>query len=388
MYDRIISFTNLLKAYYKARRSKRFRRRLQKIEIDFEDRLINVCYLLKNQSYKPKKYHRFLVFEPKKRQISAPAFMDRIIHHAILIVIEPLFDRLFIPTSFACRKNKGTHSGMLYVARCYRKLIKKNNILFALKCDIKQYFASIDHAIIFKLISKIIVCPKTLWLLKLIIDSYEDSPGKGIPIGNLTSQLFANVYLHELDLYVTRDLKVKYYFRYMDDFLILCHDIFRLKMLRAKMTIFLENKLLLLLHPKKVNLFRADRGLDFIGYCIKPEGISMRKKTLRRYKKRHKKRIKFLEKLKIQLKEYETYSQLPLFVTGEPDDEIKYELEERIRIQTEKLRASRNSLKGFLRYSKHQKLSTGGVKVNGIVIPKIYSRKKISSKQLTIFRFR
>ncbi|PIX74557.1 RNA-dependent DNA polymerase [Candidatus Roizmanbacteria bacterium CG_4_9_14_0_8_um_filter_34_12] len=388
MYDQIISFTNLLKAYYKARRSKRFKRRLQKIEIDFEDRLINICYQLKNQSYQPKKYHRFLVFEPKKRQISAPAFIDRIIHHAILIVIEPLFDKLFIPSSFACQKNKGTHSGMLYIARRYGKLIKKYEILYALKCDIKQYFANIEHNALFELLSKVITCPKTLWLLKLIIDSYKDSPGKGIPIGNLTSQLFANIYLHELDLYVTKYLKVQYYFRYMDDFLVLSHDIEPLKKLREKIKLFLSEKLYLSLHPKKVNIFRADRGLDFVGYCIKPDGISMRKKTLRRYKKRHKKRIKLLEKSKMQLKKYKTYSQLPLFTTSKLNDEVKYELEEKIRKQKEKLRASRNSFKGFLRYSKHKKLATGGVKVNGIIIPKIFSRKKISSKQLTIFQFR
>lgn len=388
MYDKIISFTNLLKAYYKARRSKRFRRRLQKIEIDFEDRLINICYQLKNQSYKPKKYHRFLVFEPKKRQISAPAFIDRIIHHAILTVIEPIFDKQFITTNFACRKNKGTHFGMLYVAKRYRFLLKNKKILYALKCDIKQYFANVNHNILLSLLSRTITCPKTLQLLKIIVKSYNDAPGKGIPIGNLTSQLFANLYLHELDIYITITLKEPYYFRYMDDFIILSSDKEYLKKLRKKIELFLQDKLQLSFHPKKVNIFRADRGLDFVGYCIKPDGIYMRKKTLRRYKKRHKKRIKLLEKLKIQLKEYEKYSQLPLFTTSKLNDEIKYELEEKIRKQKEKLRASRNSLKGFLRYSKHQRLLTGGVKVNGIIIPKIFSKKKISSKQLTIFQFR
>lgn len=386
MYDKITSFTNLLKAYYKARRSKRFRKRLQKIEIDFEDRLINICYQLKNRSYKPKKYHRFLVFEPKKRQISAPAFIDRIIHHAILIVIEPVFDKQFIPTNFACRKNKGTHFGMLSVANCYYKLIKKYEKLYALKCDIKQYFASMNHDILFRLVSRSITCPKTLWLLKLIIDSYEDKSGKGIPIGNLTSQLFANIYLHELDIYVTEQLKEPYYFRYMDDFLMLSNDVGHLKELRGKIKLFLGEKLYLSLHPKKVNIFRADRGLDFVGYCIKPDGIYMRKKTLRRYKKKHKKRIKLLEKLKKQLKNYEKYSQLPLFTTNNLNDEISDELKEKIRKQQEKLRASRHSLKGFLRYSKYEKLPTGGVKVNRIIIPQIFSRKKISSKQLTIFQ--
>lgn len=377
MYDKILSFPNLLQAYYKARRNKRYRRRLQKMEIDFENRLLIISESLKNQTYKPKKYHRFVVFEPKKRQISAPAFIDRIIHHAIMTIIDPLFESQFIPNSFACRKNKGTHFGMLKTAQCYRNFAKKYPIFYVLKCDIKQYFASIDHQILFKLLAQTLTCPRTLQLLKIIIESYEDLQGKGIPIGNLTSQLFANVYLHQLDLCIQNVLKEQNYFRYMDDFIIFSQDKEYLIMLRCEIGVFLKKNLGLSLHPKKANILRADRGLDFLGYLIKKDVTVLRKKTLRRYKKRHKRRLKLLKGFKKDLKKQNESLQLSMF-SDSSDNEQAISLKEAIEGLKHKLRSSRNSLKGFLNYSKYKKLPTGGVEVNGIIIPNIFSKKKKS----------
>ncbi|MDP3988135.1 MAG: RNA-directed DNA polymerase [Candidatus Levybacteria bacterium] len=376
MYDRIASFPNLLKAYYKARRHKRYRRRLQRMEVDFENRLLIISSSLKNQTYKPKKYHRFVVFEPKMRQISAPAFIDRIIHHAIINIIEPLFEVQFIPTSFACRKNKGTHFGMLKVADCHKTFVDKYPIFYVLKCDIKQYFASIDHQILFQLLSQTLTCPKTLQLLKIIIESYEDSPGKGIPIGNLTSQLFANVYLHQLDLYTQNVLREPNYFRYMDDFIIFSSDKEYLKKLRFQIEDFLKENLELSLHPKKANILRADKGLDFLGYFIKKDVTLLRRKTLRRYKKRHKRRLKLLKAYKKKLKKQGDSLQLSLFSEKLGEDEQTIYLNEKIEGLKHKLRSSRNSLKGFLNYSEHKKLSTGGVEVNKIIVPNIFSKKK------------
>jgi len=375
MYDKILSFPNLLQAYYKARRNKRYRRRLQKMEMDFENRLLTISASLKDQTYKPKKYHKFVVFEPKMRQISAPAFIDRIIHHAIMTIIEPLFETQFIPNSFACRKDKGTHFGMLKIARCYKIFAKKYPIFYALKCDIKQYFASIDHQILFKLLAQTLTCPKTLQLLKSIIESYEDLPGKGIPIGNLTSQLFANVYLHKLDLYIQNDLREQNYFRYMDDFIIFSQDKEYLIMLRSEIGDFLKEHLGLSLHPKKANVLRADRGLDFLGYFIKADVTVLRKKTLRRYKKRHKRRLKLLAGYKKDLKKQNESLQLSIFSDSSENEQAVF-LKEEIEGLKHKLRSSRNSLKGFLNYSKYRKLPTGGVEVNGIIIPNIFSRKK------------
>jgi len=380
VFKQITSFKNLLQSYYKARTNKRSRRKLQKIELDFEDRLINIRKQLKSGLYKPKQYHQFLVYEPKLRQISAPALIDRIVQHAVINVIGPVFDCQFILHTFACRKGKGAHLCLRQTSACYKKIAQKHAIFYALKCDIKSYFANIDHLVLISFLNQSISCQKTLRLLTTIINSYQDSPGKGIPIGNLTSQLFANIYLHPLDIFVTQKFQEKNYFRYMDDFVILSPDKKYLIELRDKIKSFLKENLKLQLHPRKSNIFRADRGLDFVGYMIKPTVMSMRKKTLRRYKKRHKKRLKQLKKYKKRLKEIQNCSQLALFTDTQNEQrnnnpQIEH-LEEKIKTLKTKLRASRNSFKGFLQYSEHKRLKTGGVEVSGIIIPKIFPKKK------------
>lgn len=376
MFKQITSFKNLLRAYHQARKNKRTRIKLLKFELNFEDRLITIGKQLQDGTYKPKQYHQFLVYEPKLRQISAPALIDRIVHHAIINVIEPVFDRQFTSNTFACRKGKGTHLCLLKASACYKKMAEKQAVFYALKCDIKSYFANINRQILIKFLAQSIRCPKTFRLLKIIINSYQDSPGKGIPIGNLTSQLFANIYLHPLDIFVTKKYKEKNYFRYMDDFIILSPDKDYLLELRNQIKNFLENNLKLQLHPQKSNIFRADRGLDFVGFMMKPTGITKRKKTLRRYKKRHKKRLKQLQKYKKGLKEMQGLSQLSLFENYRTADSKTEELTEKIKALQTKLRISRNSFKGFLQYSQYKKLKTGAVEINGIIIPKIFSKKK------------
>jgi len=373
MFDRIISFNNLLSAYYKARRHKRFQKPLQIFEFNLEKNLINLQAGLITNQYRPKKYHRFITFEPKKRQISAPAFIDRILHHAIITVIEPIFEKVFINHSFACRKGKGTHFGMLQVSQAYHQTHQYHPRFYCLKCDIKSYFASINHQILLRLLSKHIPCPKTIKLLTTIITSYHDTPGRGIPIGNLTSQIFANIYLHPLDLYLTQTLKVKNYFRYMDDFLVISPDKEYLLALRHQIDTFLTTNLKLTLHPKKNNIFRADRGLDFLGYLIKPHQTTIRKKTLRRYKKRHKKRLKKLKTLKHLLKNHNQPQQLSLFTP--PPNPANPDLSDQITALQQKLRSSRNSFKGLLRYSTHQRLSSGGITINNITRPNISPKK-------------
>jgi RNA-directed DNA polymerase len=376
VFEKITSFENLLSAYYGARKNKRHKRRLQQFELDFEDRLVNIRQCLQDGRYSPKKYHRFLVYEPKTRQISAPAFVDRIVHHAIVSVIEPVFEAKFIENTFACRAGKGTHFGVKQINRCYQTLARDHEIFFVLKCDIKSYFASINHRILTKFLFTAIPCPRTRRLLETIINSYEDSPDCGIPIGNLTSQLFANIYLHPLDIYITKKLKEKNYFRYMDDFLVISENKDYLIALRTKMRDFLQAKLKLNLHPKKANIFRGDRGLDFLGYLIKRGSITLRNKTLRRYKKRHKRRLTRLARWKQELKVCEQTKQLALFENTAKDNKKAIYLAEKIKGAKIKLFASRNSFKGFLKYSSYEKLTTGGVNVDGIIVPKIFRPRK------------
>lgn len=387
MFNKITCFNNLLSAYFRTRKNKRFKPEVQKAEINFENRLINLQGALRNFTYRPQKYRRFLVHEPKLRQVSAPAFIDRVVHQAIVAVIEPIFDKQFIPNSFACRKEKGTRFGMFQIAQCYQEMRTKQPIFYALKCDIKSYFASIDQEILISFLNKSIPSQITMNLLKTIISSYYDSPGKGIPIGNLTSQLFANIYLHPLDLYVTQILGEKNYFRYMDDFLILSPDKEYLKRLREEIRLFLTQTLKLELHPKKANIFRADRGLDFVGYLIKNNEITLRKKTLRRYKRRHKKRLKQLEQCKNILKRITNFNQLSLFDRSnlsknlEDNPEVE-KLQEQIKDLQQKLRSSRNSFKGFLNCTQYKRLEDGAVKIGNIVVPKIFPKKKDKLKSI------
>jgi retron-type reverse transcriptase len=376
VYYQILTFKNLLKSYYQARANKRIRRNLQKLEFHFEDMLIDLKDDLEKCCYKPKTYHQFLVHEPKLRQISAPAFRDRIVQHAIVNVLEPVFDKQFISTSFACRKGKGSHHCLEAAAACYAKLAQNNPIFYVLKCDIKSYFASINHTVLIKLLSESIGCQKTMNLLTTIIDSYHDQPNKGIPIGNLTSQLFANIYLHPLDLFITQTLKIPNYFRYMDDFLIISAEKSLLLNLRNKIKSFLTNELDPNLHPKKSNIYRADRGLDFVGYMITPNGVTMRKKTVRRYKKRHKRRLIQLKTLKQKLKQSNASTQPSLFADFVPQNQEQIQrLQDRIETLQQKLRTSRNSFKGFLKYSQYKRLKTGGVEIAGIVVPNIFPKK-------------
>lgn len=157
-----------------------------------------------------------------------------------------------------------------------------------MKCDISKYFDSINHKILLKLIKKKIVDEKTLWLIEKILNSSEEKPGVGIPIGNLTSQLFANIYLNELDQFVKHQLRERYYIRYMDDFIILNFDKRKLRQAKEKIRGFLKNKLNLELHPKKANIFPAEKGIDFLGYIIFGTHRLLRKSTIKRFIRRTK----------------------------------------------------------------------------------------------------
>lgn len=238
-------------------------------------------------------YHHFYVFEPKRRLISAPAFRDRVVHRAIYNIIEPLFDRRFIYDSYACRRNKGTHAGANRAQSFIRTIENKHGKAFAFKADISKYFGSIDHAILKSLIGRKLKCGRTKALLNYIIDnSPSETVGRGIPLGNLTSQVFANIYLHELDLYCKHTLKAKCYLRYMDDFVIVHHDKRQLHQWRALVEAFL-NTMLRLETNAKTQVFPISpmngRALDFLGYRIYSTHKLLRKSSVKRIKAKLKK---------------------------------------------------------------------------------------------------
>lgn len=262
----------------KARKGKRLKDNVITFEKNIEDELFRLQEELTSKTYTPGKYREFTIYERKPRKISAAPYRDRVVHHALCNVIEPVFEKTFIFDSYACRKYKGTHKA---VDR-FTEFCRKNR--YVLKADIKKYFPSIDHKILFDKIKKKIKCKDTLWLIKIIIDHSNPQEDvinyfkgddifepfrrrKGIPIGNLTSQFFANIYLNELDHYVKEELKCRYYIRYVDDIAILDESKERLWDIKSEIERFLE-KDRLKLHPKKCMVFPTSIGTDFLGYRV------------------------------------------------------------------------------------------------------------------------
>jgi len=291
----VVSFENLYIAYLRASKGKRFKPDVDRFSYNLETELIQLEKELLDGSYQPGKYHQFMIHEPKERLISAAPFRDRVLHHAIHQVIESIFDRQFIYDSYACRLGKGTHRAV----RRFKEFIKHNS--YVLKCDIQKYFPSIDHEILINLIGKRIKDERLMDLIIKIISSRPPEPlseepqwfagddlfssldrPRGIPIGNLTSQFFANIYLHELDSFVKHKLREKYYIRYVDDFVVLGNDKVHLHDVKEQIRGFLQT-LRLRLHPKKCNVFPVRVGTDFLGYRIYPTHSRIRKENVRRF---------------------------------------------------------------------------------------------------------
>ena len=314
LFNRICTFDNLHQAYLGARKCKRYRQEILQFSWNLEENLLQIQDELKNQTYKHGQYIKFIIQDSKKREIKAAPFRDRVMHHALCNIIEPIFDHGFIYDSYACRKNKGTHRAikrlekfLRSVAERERERVDSRQQIYVLKCDISRYFASIDHKILLLIIKKKITDSKTLWLIKEIINSsFEQKPGRGIPIGNLTSQLFANIYLNALDQFVKHTLREKYYIRYMDDFLILDYNKKKLHLLKNQINQFLREKLKLEFHPQKANIFPANLGIDFLGYRIFGTHRLLRKSTVKRFVKRTR---SYQKKLKENLMPEEKFNQ-------------------------------------------------------------------------------
>jgi len=296
LFDELVSFDNLYLAYLKARKGKRFVDYVLLFEKDLEENLLCLQKDLFNGCYVHGVYREMIVNDSKKRLIKVAPFRDRIVHHALCNIIEPLLDKKFVYDSYACRKNKGTHKAVNRLQSFLR--VEKN--VFCLQCDISKYFMSIDHKVLFGLCCKHISDERVLLLISKIISSSNDyifvdengvERNKGIPIGNLTSQLFANLYLNLLDQFVKHKLRVKFYLRYMDDFLFLSDSKFFLNWVKREVVCFLRDKLFLVLNPKKANMFPVKKGVSFLGFVVFPYYKLLRKSTVKRFLKRTKKQI-------------------------------------------------------------------------------------------------
>lgn len=251
-----------------------------------EDNLFHAIEVLKDGTYQPGEYRVFKVWEPKERIIMALPFFDRVIQHMIVNLIEPIFEKRFLFHSYACRKGKGVHEASKTLSKwLYELEVVQGKKIYAIKGDIHHYFQSVSHDILKAEIRRYISDKALLKILDRIIDHNGIfPPGVGIPVGNLTSQLFANVYLNKLDQFVKHELKVKYYVRYMDDFIILSEDPAELRRLLAIIEEFLRRELRLELNPK-TTILAAKNGINFVGYIHYKDHKKIKKDAKRRLKK-------------------------------------------------------------------------------------------------------
>jgi len=287
LYPLIYDFDNIHHAYHKARKNKRYKWDVLEFSAHLEDNIIDIQNHLIWKSYRSGPYKYFTVYEPKERLIAALPFRDRVVHHALCNIIEPIFERGMIHDSHACRRGQGVLSGVLRTVRFLRAARTRWGRVYCLKGDIKKFFPSIDHEALKKIVRKKIACLDTLDLIDKIIDS--NGADTALPIGNLTSQLWANVYLNELDHFVKQDLGVRYYIRYMDDFVVFHGDKRILSWVLAEIEGFLDNVLRLKLNSKTQIFPVGLRSVDFLGYRIWPDFRLMRKGNIKRTKRRFRK---------------------------------------------------------------------------------------------------
>jgi retron-type reverse transcriptase len=288
LFGKITEWDNLLLAARKATLGRRFEASVARFNFRLESELLCLQQELKTKTYQPGSYTTFMVYDPKARMISAAPFRDRVVHHALCNVIEPIFEKTFVHDSFANRRGKGTHKAIeryQHYARRYR---------YVLKSDLRKFFPSLDHEILKQEFRWKISCPETLWLADLIVDnSNEQEPvpflsadgrRRGLPIGNLTSQFWANVYLNKFDHFVKEELCAAGYVRYVDDFVLFSDDKNVLAQYQLDITERLS-ALRLVPHPDKTHIHRTAAGVPFLGFRVWPEYRVAKKERVRRFER-------------------------------------------------------------------------------------------------------
>lgn len=280
LYDQITDFVTLLDAFRKARRGKRDRPEVAAFEFDLESNLFQLQEELRSRTYQPGPYRNFYIIERKLRLISAAPFRDRVVHHALCAVLDPIWERRFIHDTYACRPGKGTHRAL---DRCQQY---SRRYAYVLQCDVHQFFPAIDHAILRSKLARLVADPDALWLIDGILDSgagvlspmyqMEWFPGddllavqrpRGLPVGNLTSQTWANIYLDSLDQFVKRELNCPAYVRYCDDFLLFGDDKQHLHALKERVQDHLTG-LRLALNWHRSTVYPTRTGIPFLGFRV------------------------------------------------------------------------------------------------------------------------
>lgn len=274
-------------AWREFRWGKRSKLEVQRFEFNLEDNLFQLHKELNLKNYQSLPYSSFYINDPKLRHIHKADIRDRVLHQAVFRILYPIFDKRFIFDSYSSRINKGVHRAVNRLESFIAKASKNNRKnIFVLKCDISRFFDSIHHNILLSLIKKKITDRDCIWLIEKVIGSFEKNKSEGLPLGNVTSQLFANIYLNELDQFAKHKLKIKHYLRYTDDFIILSDKRVIFSEIIKKIREFLNVRLSLRLHPNKIIIRKYHQGIDFLGYVVKPYSRLLRTKTKNRMLKR------------------------------------------------------------------------------------------------------
>ena len=349
---------DLFNAYFSARANKRNTRNAIKFEMAYEHNLIVLYEEIATRNYEPRPSICFIVNKPVKREVFAADFRDRIVHHLIFNYISPVFEKRFINDSYSCRKGKGTHYGIQRADHFIRSCSENyHNNCYILKMDIQGYFMSIDRSLLYEMVNRVIIknsgkitgdietilytIRRTIFndpvkgcIIKSKMSEWKDLPlskslfyagkNQGLPIGNLTSQLFANIYLDEFDHFMKQQMNLKYYGRYVDDIVVVHPDQYYLKTVIPAVREYLKTKLMLQLHPRKIYLQHYSKGVAFLGAVIKPYRIYIANRTktnfftaiqqqnniARSHKPTKEEKVKFLTSMNSYLgimKHYRTY---------------------------------------------------------------------------------
>lgn len=283
-YNDIISLDNLLLAWKEFKKDKKSRIDVQVFERNLMRNILSLHQDLLTKTYRHGAYFAFNISDPKPRNIHKASVRDRLLHHAIYRILYPFFDKTFVNDSYSCRVGKGTHRALRRFEYFARKVSRNHTkTCWVLKCDIRKFFASIDQKILLDILNDYISEKDTVKLLSTVVESFQSTEvGKGLPLGNLTSQLFVNIYMNELDQFVKHKLKAKYYIRYADDFVVLSRDKNELAILLQKIGDFLTERLMLSLHPNKVSIETFASGIDFLGWVHFPKHRALRTTTKRK----------------------------------------------------------------------------------------------------------
>lgn len=279
-YDELFTLENVFDAWKKFRRGKARKADVMDFELHVEDNVFGLYDDLCAGTYQHSAYEHFQVFDNKKRDIYKAGVRDRVVHQIIYDYLLSLYEPEFISDSYASRMGKGQYKA-IQAFRYFIKLARGNRKpRFVLKCDVRKYFDSIDQGVLLHLIREKVTCEKTVGIIQEVISSYVFSElGKGIPLGNITSQIFANIYLNVLDTYVKKELRCRFYVRYNDDFVIISESLQRLEHIRNKIILFVQERLLLDIPLEKTSLRKIDWGIDFLGFTVLPKAVLLRNKT-------------------------------------------------------------------------------------------------------------